>query len=455
MSDIDAVGAAGSEYADQLAAFVRDNRLPGGVAGVVHRDRLVWTGTVGHADLASGTPTTAAGRYDVASITKTFTGTAVMRLRDAGLLDLDDPAVTWLPELRAMTSPHARVEAVTIGRMLAHESGLMAEPPGTDWASGRYQGVVAETLSRPELLTVAARPHAAHRYSDLAYQLLGEIVARVTGQPFPDYLREQILVPLGLAATGYRPLPEDARAATGYQWRGLTDELDPAAGIGPVWSEGGLWSCLDDLARWVGFQLGAYRGEESPVLSAESRREMHRARYLAGGWSEAWGLSWCTTRRDDVSWIGHSGGITGFTSTLWFDPDSQVGAIVLVNGMTGDVGLGHALGATARRAATSGKPEIAIATPTITPLGYRPLLGIYARPGLGGWLMRVEWRDGALVVTTAEAPAWQLTLTPTDEPDVYACAPDGGTVTFARNDGGAIVSMRLFDTAWQRLEPAA
>jgi hypothetical protein len=108
--------------------------LPGAAAGVVHGDGLAWVAGAGFADTGSRTPSHPETLYGIAFITKTFTGTAIMQLRDAGRLDLDDPAVAHLPELRGAVSPFAAIKAVTIRRMLSHESGLATEPPGTDWS---------------------------------------------------------------------------------------------------------------------------------------------------------------------------------------------------------------------------------------------------------------------------------------------------------------------------------
>lgn len=91
----------------------------------------------------------------------------------------------------------------------------------------------------------------------------------------------------------------------------------------PVWAEGGLWSCVKDLGTWISFQLRAYRDPEPdlPVLAATSLRQMHGPRYLADDqWTEAWGISWCGTRQDDVTWIGHSGGIPGFITLSRVNP---------------------------------------------------------------------------------------------------------------------------------------
>src|SRR5258708_27370061 len=115
------VADGAGEFEAKLASFVRENRLYGAAAGVVHGDELAWSGGAGFADMAAGRP---AGRdvlYRVASITKTFTGTAIMQLRDAGKLDLDDPVVKWVPELAGSATPQT-IRGRTIRRLPPHES---------------------------------------------------------------------------------------------------------------------------------------------------------------------------------------------------------------------------------------------------------------------------------------------------------------------------------------------
>ena len=443
----------------RLASFIEQNRLPGGAAGVVCGDELVWSAGVGFADLAAGTAADPVMLYGIASITKTFTGTAIMQLRAAGRLDLDDPAVRWLPELRAVVNPFGPAEAVTIRRMLSHESGLPAEPPGTDWTVPAYQGSPEQTLRRADEICVQLPPHARHQYSDLAYQWLGEIITRVSGTPYPRYVREAILDPLGLTATGFPPLSAEmrARCATGYQWRGLSDYLDPAPPMPPVWAEGGLWSSVADLARWVSFQLRAWREPEATarVLDAASLREMHTPRYLADDqWTQAWGISWCGTRRDDAIWTGHAGGIPGFTSAICFDPAVQIGAVVLVNGTIGSAAIAMDLAAAARD--LDGHRPSPRTLPAPVPENFRALLGIYARPGLGGWLIRLEWTDGKLAFTTAEAPEWRIVLRPTPDADLFTIIDggglSGGKVTFRRLSDGRVASVLLMDSTWVRLD---
>jgi len=230
--------AVAAELNAAVNTFVTRNGLPGATAGVVCGDELAWAAGAGFADLGAQVASDPGTLYRIASITKTFTGTAVMQLRDVGRLDLDDSAVKYLPELRGAVSPFAAIEAVTIRRMLCHESGLAAEPPGTDWSGPVYQGDPKVTLARPGDIAVMLPPNAQHKYSDLAYQLLGEIVTRVSAVPYDRYVRELILDPLGMSATGFEPLGTSllSRRAVGYSRRPFSDELDlePAfsAGVG-------------------------------------------------------------------------------------------------------------------------------------------------------------------------------------------------------------------------------
>jgi CubicO group peptidase (beta-lactamase class C family) len=348
--------------------------------------------------------------------------------------------------------------------MLSHESGLATEPPGTDWSVPVYQGDPQLTLARPGDIVLMLPPNVQHKYSDLGYQLLGEIVTRVSGIPYPQYVRDRILDPLGMSATGFEPLgrPLLSRRAAGYSRRPFSDELDLEPSFPPVWAEGGLWSCVQDLARWISFQLRAYAADtytspaaDSPVLAAASRREMHKPRYLADDdWTSAWGISWCADRQDEVSWIQHSGGLPGFTTSVCFDPRQQVGAIVLHNGTSFTAEMARELAVTAGRLA--GSAPSAVVTPAPAPAEFRPLLGLYARTGLGGGVLSLEWRSGQLAFGIPEIPSWQLVLEPTGDPGVFIAGPgsdfSGENVIFRRDDDGRVISVLLVQGTYLRLD---
>jgi CubicO group peptidase (beta-lactamase class C family) len=418
-----------AEIADKLearaAAFVKEKRLPGAAVSVVHGDELVWSAGVGFADFASGRRPDVSTLFRIASITKTFTGSAIMQLRDEGRLHLDDPVVAHVPELRDASSPFGAIETVTIRRLLSHESGLVSEPPGTDWSTRTYQGVIERNLERAAEIGTRVPPNTQQKYSNLGYQLLGEIVARVSGMPYVAHVRTAILEPLGMAGTYFEPLPDDAlgRCATGYSARWLSDELEVAKPTPPIWAEGGLWSCVEDLARWISFQLREDGGprEGAQVLAGSSLKEMHTARYLGNEeWTEAWGISWYAVRKDDVVWVQHSGGLHGFITNVCFDPKNGVGAIALLNGIDDAPALAMDLGALARAAVLGAAPAIEPAA--AMPDGYRSLLGLYLLADFGDQL-RLEWRDGRLTFLNPSEPEWRPTLTPTDAPDVFTIDP--------------------------------
>jgi CubicO group peptidase (beta-lactamase class C family) len=443
----------------KAASFVKEHRLPGAAVGVVRGDELVWFAGLGFADVASRRAPDATTLYRVASITKTLTGTAILQLRDEGRLHLDDPAVEHIPELRGAASPFGPIETVTIRRMLSHESGLTSEPPGTDWTVPAYEGVAERTLERVSETGTRVPPNTQQKYSNLAYQLLGEIVARVSGTPYVEHVRREILDPLGMGRSAFEPLPNDlaSRAATGYAGRLFSDELDLASITPPVWAEGGLWSCVADLARWLSFQFREDGGprDGAQVLAGETLREMHRPRYLGDdAWTEAWCLAWYAVRRNDVIWVQHSGGLHGFTSNVCFDPKEKVGAIALLNGMGEASALAMDLGAIARDAVReSARP---IEPPASMPEAYGPLLGVYVNRDEGE-LITVEWRDGKLTVVSASEPTWRPILMPTDDPDGFVVEAgvreSGEPAVFRRAPDGRVASLFLAADTWVRLDP--
>lgn len=433
------------------ASFVKEHRLPGAAVGIVTSGELIWNAGVGFADLAAHRRPAESTLYRIASITKTFTGTAIMQLRASGRLQLDDPVVSFLPELAAAARRPGAMDNVTVRRLLSHESGLRSDPPGTDWSVPRYEGDVKRTLTQVEEIEAVIPPNRQWKYSNLGYQLLGEVIARVTGMPYPDYIKKKILAPLGMSSTSFEPLPNRlaTRVATGYAGRAFSDELEVAPAMPAIFAEGGLWSCVKDLSSWLCLQLAAYgdaatnkHATETQVLRTEDLKDMHKPRYIVDDeWTSAWGISWFAVRKDDVIWIQHSGGLPGHRTNVCFDPKSGVGAIALINGGDGDPAtLAMALAGSAREVALARAPEL-MPLPA-TPERYRPLLGAYR----GGDIFAVlEWRDGKLTFVSPDLG--QLTLLATGDEDSFVVGPgyrqSGETATFERLPDGRVASVYL------------
>jgi CubicO group peptidase (beta-lactamase class C family) len=440
------------------AAFVKEHRLPGASVAVVHGDDLAWSAGIGLYDAAAGRSADDATLYRVASVTKTFTGTAIMQLRDEGRLDLDDPVVAHLPELSAAVGV-GPIERVTIRRLLSHESGLMGDAPGTNWERPTYQGSVKANLERASEIGARIPPNTQPKYSNMGYQLLGEVIARASGRPYAEYVREQILDPLGMSGSGFPPLPDAKRArmATGYTVRQFSDELSESVAAPDNHAEGGLISCVADLARWISFQVRKHGGERSgaQVLAESTLTEMHRPRYLSGdpAWELAWGISWYAIRRNGVVWVQHSGDIHGFSSNVCFDREHQVGAIVLVNTMVSAGELSMQLAGIGREAVAA--LPAAIAPPQPTPEAYRDLLGYYGGDNFGQ-LVRLEWRDGRLTFVDPTMASWRPTLTATEQPDAFVVDPyvreAGEPCVFHRRADGRVDSVALGPTVFRRFD---
>ena len=185
-----------SETPDRLTAGLerlvrteqREKRLPSVSAAVLRDGELIWDNAVGVADVDAGHEATPDTQYRIGSITKTFTAAAIMQLRDAGKLDLEDTLDRHV---------EGAAHTPTIRRLLSHASGLQRETQDDSWLTLRFAppDELLETLAQAEfVLPAGARFH----YSNLAFALLGIVVERVSGVPYQDYVREHLFEPIGL-----------------------------------------------------------------------------------------------------------------------------------------------------------------------------------------------------------------------------------------------------------------
>lgn len=295
-------------------------------------------------------PMTPETLFDLASLTKVVaTLPALLRLVDAGVLDLDDPLGRSLPEF----GQGGRKRGVTVRRLLSHTAGLTAWLPLYLDHQGPDAYLAAIAASQP-----AHEPGADVVYSDLGFILLGEVVRRLTGRDIAAFAVEEIFAPLGLIETAYLPSPaRRARAAatergntteremcgdraTGFdRWRtglirGQVHDGNAWYGLGGVSGHAGLFGTADDLARygrlWLNGGEGASRRLLSPGLIAEATRRQAPGR----------GLGWRVQPDDPAERQETSGGAlgnrayghTGFTGTsLWLDPDRDLVAVLLTN----------------------------------------------------------------------------------------------------------------------------
>jgi CubicO group peptidase (beta-lactamase class C family) len=426
---------------------VRTNAAPGTVAGVVVDGELAWAFGDGFADVEAGVVPDVRTPFRIASITKTFTATAIAQLHEAGALSFDDPLVRHLAELKAARDPFGPIEDVTLRSVLMHRSGLTSEPPLQDWTLRRFPSI-EDTLRAADRIEVVVRPGTADKYSNLGFQLLGEVIARVSGEPYRGYLSERIVAALGLADTGFEDPPG---AATGYDRHPFADVPNVSRGRTKATdAEGGLWSTVADLARWLRFQM---QGDPA-ILGDETLAEVLRPGAISGpAWTAGQGLGWYHDRRGERVYVGHSGGTPGASARVAFSPADSVGVVVLANGPAAVTDLAFELGdrvVDARRTRPVSGAAVA-ATPVPAALG--EYLGMYAWPELDESL-RVEWRAGALTLVWPRGDEPSPTLEATGEPDVFVIR--GGRETgercrFVRDGSGVVVRADVAGYPLERL----
>lgn len=296
----------------------RERRLPSLAAAVLRDGELAWETAVGVADVESGLEATPDTQYRVGSITKTFTAAAIMQLRNAGKLDLEDALDRHV---------EGAAHRPTIRRLLSHASGLQRETQDDSWLTLRFAGAdeLLDTFAQAEqVLPSGARFH----YSNLAYALLGIVVERASGMPYMDYVRERLFEPVGLTRLSFEPEPP---AAKGYLAQpyvdGVWDTVDVETG---AWASAGqLWGTVRDLCRW-----GAFLADpDESVLAKKSAEEMRTVQVLSehDRWLSGYGLG-LTLRRDGERILaGHSGSMPGFMAILFFSAKEKVVAAALTN----------------------------------------------------------------------------------------------------------------------------
>jgi serine-type D-Ala-D-Ala carboxypeptidase/endopeptidase len=340
---------------DTLAAGYHERGgQPGLAYGIVADGELVHAAGLGERYLG-GPPPDAGTVFRIASMTKSFTASAILALRDDGVLKLDDPAEDYVAELRGWPPVSPDAARISIRHLLTMTAGFPTDDPWGD----RQQGLPLEEFARflARGVSVNWAPGTRFEYSNLGYAILGRIITAVTGGAYPDYIRHRLLRPLGMTRTGYEAeefeVPGEratgaAGVARGYRrspggWSEVA--FDPAGAFAPM---GGIFSCVRDLTRWVaGFAAAFPPGDASAAhpVRAATRREMQLPQVLTG-WAIAPGFPGNGASSPPATYglglfvdehptlgriISHSGGYPGFGSNMAWHPATGTGVIALGN----------------------------------------------------------------------------------------------------------------------------
>jgi CubicO group peptidase (beta-lactamase class C family) len=326
--------------------FTTREHIPGAAWGVIIDGRLAHVGVAGVRDLSNRAPVDTSTVFRIASMTKSFTAMAILRLRDEGKLSLDDPAERYVPELASLKYPTTDSPKITIRHLLSHAEGFPEDNPWGDQQLARTDDEMSRMMRAG--IPFSNPPGVAYEYSNYGFAILGRIVAKVSGMPYADYVTANILRPLGMRSTTLSPQSVPAnRLAHGYRWEDDQWKEEPQLPDGSFGAMGGMLTSLNDLGQYVGALLGAFPPRDGPELGPVRRASLREMQQM---WRPA-----ATTVRRDASGntvlntggygyglristsclfahiVAHSGGLPGFGSQMRWLPEYGVGIIAFGN----------------------------------------------------------------------------------------------------------------------------
>jgi CubicO group peptidase (beta-lactamase class C family) len=372
---------------DILAAgYHQRGGQPGVAYGIVADGELVHAAGLGERYLGGPVPD-ADTVFRIASMTKSFTASAILALRDDGALALDDLAEDYVPELRGWAPVTPEAARISIRHLLTMTAGFPTDDPWGDRQQGLPLAEFARFLARGVGFNWA--PGTRFEYSNLGYAILGGIITAVTGVAYPDYVRQRLLHPLGMMRTGFEAEEFEvpggqatgpAGLARGYRralcgWSEV--RFDPVGAFAPM---GGIFSCVRDLATWAAGFAAAFppglatafppglatafppglatavppglaaavppgHARATHPLRAATRREMQLPQVLTG-WATGPGFPGNGASSPPATYgfglfvdehpalgriVSHSGGYPGFGSNMAWHPATGTGVIALAN----------------------------------------------------------------------------------------------------------------------------
>jgi CubicO group peptidase (beta-lactamase class C family) len=413
---------------DQAAAQLYKD-TPGAVVGVVKGGKLVFVKGYGAADLTYGMPFTPETPTNIGSSSKQFTGFALALLASRGKLSLDDPVQKHIPELKDFG------KKITVRHLLSHTTGyrefintLIIE--GRQVLEGDYIGPdeVIKVINRQP--TLQNEPGAEFNYNNSAFSLATIVLERVTGRPFPEWMRDEVFLPLGMTKTWVRANPGQIIPGRSIGYIAGEGGFREVRDLNASQGAGGIHTTPGDIAKWWrNFKTGELGG---PAVI----KEMTTSFVLNNGKPSNYGYGlFLDTERGLRRWQ-HGGNDVAHSSTFVYYPDLDAGYVVFSNyqGVPGgiasvvaDAFFGQHMTAT-KLASTKAASSVDVPAATL-----QRYAGKYEMTTLGGLLLTVEMQGGQLRLQLPGQPALPLRPTSTTSFETIG-AP--ATITFnAASDG--------------------
>lgn len=319
--------------------------IPGISFGIVVDDELVHTFSTGKMNIKEDLDARSTAAYKIASMTKSFTAMTIMKLRDLGKLSLSDPAEKYIPEMKSLNYLTRDASKITIENLLTMTAGFPEDNPWGDRqleeSEEMLMGLVSEGVSFSNVTGYS------FEYSNTGYALLGNIISKVSGKPFGDYIREVIFDPLGMDNTYWEidNIPSKD-LVIGYRYEDQEWKLEPMLHHGAYGSMGGLITSIEDFSKYVSLQLSAWppRNDEEGPVKRSSLREMQTPQHanlatnaknfagedcaLISGYGYGLGIR---ENCDGIKYVTHGGALPGYGSNYVMFPEYGIGLMAFCN----------------------------------------------------------------------------------------------------------------------------
>jgi len=310
------------------SSYIVRYKIPGLAIGIMLRDRVIYSKGFGVKNLRTRELVSNESIFHLASVSKPFVATAVMQLVANNMISLDSPLVKYLPYFSLNSEEYRRI---TIRQMLTHTSGL-PDVKDYEWHKAQYDDQAAGRYVRSlKNIHLAFEPGDDFGYSNMAYDILGEVIAKVAGVTFEEYMNTHIFIPAKMLHSTFLKMAVTSDLATTPHVRGhLETEIAPVYPYNRTHAPSStLHSCVSDMLQWATI-LSDSAKQNNGILTGSSFQQMITPHFELDPFTSV-GLGWFIHEDDETHYIFHMGGDVGFSSMITFFPKHQLSIVVLSN----------------------------------------------------------------------------------------------------------------------------
>ncbi|MFZ1788561.1 MAG: serine hydrolase domain-containing protein [Saprospiraceae bacterium] len=343
---IEKIKSKETEIQQMIEVHAKSNNIPGIAYGILVDGQLIISSATGLMNLEKNKAATRNSSFRIASMTKSFTAMAIMKLRDEGKLSLSDLASKYLPEMSKLKYLTKDAPIIDIENLLTMTAGFPEDNPWGDRQLDEPDQMLTKLIK--DGISFSNASSFEFEYSNTGYAILGHIVSKVSGMPFQKYIDTNILKPLGMNHTywEYDVVPKE-QLVLGYRWEDEQWKLEPLLHDGSFGAMGGLITSIEDFSKYVSFHLSAWpprNDEDSGPIKRSSLREMQTPQFPTlnangkdingnlcpsmGGYGFGLGTS---TNCKGLIQVGHGGALPGFGSDYRFYPEYGIGIMAFCN----------------------------------------------------------------------------------------------------------------------------